>query len=99
MAADLVRRGVNVIVTGGTPATLAAKAATTDDSNRVRPIDRSDRGRARHQHESTGRQPHRCHWIERGTGAEEAGVAARIASWDYHHSPAGQPDQSGCREG
>jgi putative tryptophan/tyrosine transport system substrate-binding protein len=28
-AADLVRRGVNVIVTGGTPATLAAKAATT----------------------------------------------------------------------
>jgi putative ABC transport system substrate-binding protein len=29
MAIDLVRRGVNVIVTGGTPATLAAKAATT----------------------------------------------------------------------
>jgi putative tryptophan/tyrosine transport system substrate-binding protein len=29
MAADLVRRGMNVIVTGGTPATLAAKAATT----------------------------------------------------------------------
>jgi putative ABC transport system substrate-binding protein len=29
MAADLVRRGVNVIVTGGTRATLAAKAATT----------------------------------------------------------------------
>ena len=29
MAADLVRHGVNVIVTGGTPATLAAKAATT----------------------------------------------------------------------
>jgi ABC-type uncharacterized transport system substrate-binding protein len=29
MAADLVRQGVNVIVTGGTPATLAAKAATT----------------------------------------------------------------------
>jgi putative tryptophan/tyrosine transport system substrate-binding protein len=28
MAVDLVRRGVNVIVTGGTPATLAAKAAT-----------------------------------------------------------------------
>jgi putative ABC transport system substrate-binding protein len=28
MAAELVRRGVNVIVTGGTPATLAAKAAT-----------------------------------------------------------------------
>jgi putative ABC transport system substrate-binding protein len=28
MAADLVRRGVNVIVTGGTPATLAAKGAT-----------------------------------------------------------------------
>src|SRR5438876_1382709 len=27
MAADLVRQGVNVIVTGGTPATLAAKAA------------------------------------------------------------------------
>ena len=29
MAADLVRRRVNVIVTGGTPATLAAKSATT----------------------------------------------------------------------
>jgi putative tryptophan/tyrosine transport system substrate-binding protein len=29
MAADLVRQGVNVIVTGGTPATLAAKATTT----------------------------------------------------------------------
>jgi putative tryptophan/tyrosine transport system substrate-binding protein len=29
IAADLVRQGVNVIVTGGTPATLAAKAATT----------------------------------------------------------------------
>ena len=29
MAADLVRQGVNVVVTGGTPATLAAKAATT----------------------------------------------------------------------
>jgi putative tryptophan/tyrosine transport system substrate-binding protein len=29
MAAELVRRGVNVIVTGGTPATRAAKAATT----------------------------------------------------------------------
>jgi putative ABC transport system substrate-binding protein len=29
MAVDLVRRGANVIVTGGTPATLAAKAATT----------------------------------------------------------------------
>ena len=29
MAAELVRRSVNVIVTGGTPATLAAKAATT----------------------------------------------------------------------
>jgi putative tryptophan/tyrosine transport system substrate-binding protein len=29
MAVDLVRRGVKVIVTGGTPATLAAKAATT----------------------------------------------------------------------
>jgi ABC-type uncharacterized transport system substrate-binding protein len=29
MAVDLVRRGVNVIVTGGTPATLAAKEATT----------------------------------------------------------------------
>jgi putative ABC transport system substrate-binding protein len=28
LAADLVHRGVNVIVTGGTPATLAAKAAT-----------------------------------------------------------------------
>jgi putative ABC transport system substrate-binding protein len=30
MAVDLVRRGANVLVTGGTPATLAAKAATTD---------------------------------------------------------------------
>jgi putative tryptophan/tyrosine transport system substrate-binding protein len=29
LAADLVTRGVNLIVTGGTPATLAAKAATT----------------------------------------------------------------------
>ena len=29
MATDLVHRGVNVLVTGGTPATLAAKAATT----------------------------------------------------------------------
>jgi putative ABC transport system substrate-binding protein len=29
MAAELVQRGVDVIVTGGTPATLAAKAATT----------------------------------------------------------------------
>jgi putative ABC transport system substrate-binding protein len=29
MAADLVRQGINVVVTGGTPATLAAKAATT----------------------------------------------------------------------
>jgi putative tryptophan/tyrosine transport system substrate-binding protein len=29
LAADLVNRGVNLIVTGGTPATLAAKAATT----------------------------------------------------------------------
>ena len=29
MAADLVRQGVSVIVTGGTPATLAAKGATT----------------------------------------------------------------------
>ena len=29
MAADLVRRRVNLIVTGGTPATLAAKSATT----------------------------------------------------------------------
>jgi putative ABC transport system substrate-binding protein len=29
MAVDLVRRGANVLVTGGTPATLAAKAATT----------------------------------------------------------------------
>jgi putative tryptophan/tyrosine transport system substrate-binding protein len=29
MAVDLVHRGVNVIVTGGTPATLAAKAAST----------------------------------------------------------------------
>jgi putative ABC transport system substrate-binding protein len=29
LAADLVHQGVNVIVTGGTPATLAAKAATT----------------------------------------------------------------------
>jgi putative tryptophan/tyrosine transport system substrate-binding protein len=29
LAADLVRRGVNLIVTGGTPATLAAKATTT----------------------------------------------------------------------
>ena len=29
MAAELVHRGVNMIVTGGTPATLAAKAATT----------------------------------------------------------------------
>jgi putative ABC transport system substrate-binding protein len=28
MAVDLVRRGANVLVTGGTPATLAAKAAT-----------------------------------------------------------------------
>jgi putative ABC transport system substrate-binding protein len=28
MAVDLVHRGVNVIVTGGTPATLAARAAT-----------------------------------------------------------------------
>jgi putative ABC transport system substrate-binding protein len=28
MAADLVRQGVDIIVTGGTPATLAAKAAT-----------------------------------------------------------------------
>jgi ABC-type uncharacterized transport system substrate-binding protein len=28
MATDMVRRGANVIVTGGTPATLAAKAAT-----------------------------------------------------------------------
>ena len=29
MAVDLVHHGVNVIVTGGTPATLAAKAAST----------------------------------------------------------------------
>ena len=29
MAAELVRRRVNVIVTGGTPATIAAKSATT----------------------------------------------------------------------
>ena len=29
MAAELVRQGVDVIVTGGTPATLAAKAATS----------------------------------------------------------------------
>ena len=56
LAADLVRRGVNVIVTGGTPATLAAKAATTSNfrsCSSCRPI--TDAGEAVWSPASTGR--------------------------------------------
>ena len=59
LAADLVRRPVNVIAPQGSPAVLAAKDRDDDDPNRLSSRNRPRQGRAGYQPESAGRKHYR----------------------------------------
>ena len=87
MAADLVHRGVAVIV-ANTPANIAAKNGDHHNSHRLHHRQRPSAARVGHQSEQARRQRHRHKPIDRGACAKTAGTGSRIGSHgDRHRAP------------
>jgi putative tryptophan/tyrosine transport system substrate-binding protein len=100
LAADLVSRKVDVIVTiGGTPSALAAKNATSDDPGRLRRCRRPGRDRSRRQPRPAGRQPDGLQQHGQRAHAQAARAALRARAPGRRNRLAGQPEQCDCREG
>ena len=92
LAMDLVRRPVGCDRRRTALPALAAKAATTDDSDRVHDRQRPGQGRPRRESQPAGRQRHRREFSDRRAGGEATGVAAPVRAQGDDHCHAGEPE-------
>ena len=97
MAADMVARGVSILVTGGTPATLAAKAATAAIPTVFILSSDPVKSRAGRQPEPAGRQHHRSNGAQRPGSSEEARACPGAATQRKGDRVPSQSDKRGRR--
>ena len=97
LAADLVGRKVDVIVTRAAPLGARGEKRDLDDPDRLRRRRRPGRARPGRQSRPAGRQPHGRQLPHRRADAQAAGAAVRAGSPGQGHRPAREPEQSEYR--
>jgi len=91
LAGELVRANVDVIITYGTPASLAAKQATTTIPIVVALIGRPDRVRPRYRRLAAQRECHGAELLQSATQGEKSRAAQGS---EARHRPGGGPLES-----